>query len=69
MVTYPKAEMVARKMSLPMMVDPIIKELYGYAVPMLDVKQAHRVLSANGILTITEREVAMEILEQRITLL
>lgn len=62
--SFPKAEQIARTMDLPLRADPVVKELYGYAKPVLDREVALRRLYEAGLHR-REQEVALEILEHR----
>jgi hypothetical protein len=43
--TYPKAEAIARKMPLFKVIEPVAKELYGIASPVLDMGATKKYLS------------------------
>ncbi len=65
---FPKAERFASIMRLPLVVDPATKELYGYAVPVLDDRAAARVLCKvlRTPVGSEEFQAAMAILEERV---
>lgn len=64
--SHPAAESLARSMRLPLAVDPVTRELYGYIVTVLDRPLAARLLARAGHLVGTEaHDAAMAILEDR----
>ena len=45
-VTYPKAEAVAKKMPLFTSIDPVEKELYGISTPVIDMVAVKKYLTS-----------------------
>jgi len=67
MTTYPKAERLAETMPLPVVSDPLVKELYGYSVAVLDESAAIAALCQAGYRADSEAaEVFLGILESRV---
>ena len=65
--SHPAAEALAWRMQLPLTVDPVTRELYGHAVPVLDRSLASRQLARAGHLVGTPaHDAAMAILEARV---
>ena len=65
--SHPAAEALARSMRLPITVDPVTRELYGHAVPVLDRTLAAGQLARAGHLVGTPaHDAAMAILEARV---
>lgn len=67
---YPKAESIARKMRLPLAVDPVARELYGVSDAVLDEGAARRQLRAAidpdfGAPSVAEMDAALVILRER----
>jgi len=66
MTRYPAAETFAETCTLPIVADPVTRELYGYAAPVLDERAATRLLNGAGIYCTTPAfEVAMDIMRER----
>ena len=66
--TYPKAEQLAKTMTLPVTYDRETFELYGYKIWVLDVMAASIMLCQNQIYQTSEAfTAAMNILEHRIS--
>lgn len=63
---YPAAERLARTARLPLAADPVARELYGVAAPVLDVAAARDLLAGADLRRGTPAwDVAWAILEQR----
>lgn len=66
MTAYPKAEAHAAAMALPMTTCKVTRELYGYALPVLDVTRAAWLLASAGFYCGTPAHAAaIEILNAR----
>lgn len=62
--SYPAAEAWAEKVRIPMTTCPIVRKLYGYAVPVLDVAAA-RAMVADAWYRGEAGEAAMEVIFSR----
>lgn len=64
-IRFPKAELLAETMPLPMTVCPVTKELYGTAVPILDEAEARTRLYLADVRG-PAMDVALDILRERV---
>ncbi len=68
MTTYPKAEGIAERITLPVVPCKVTQELYGYTTWLLDTKAATSALLRAGLFCDTpEFDAAMQVLEARTT--
>jgi hypothetical protein len=64
--TYPRADQLARAITLPIIHDQTTKELYGYNYYVLDVAKAKRELFQLGLYAEEAVEWALHILNERV---